>query len=133
MRAVSILVTSLIGASLALGAPLDRDTKVRNDRTEKLADGYWVYNDLQAGVDAAQKQDKPLLVVLRCIPCEACAGFDEQLSRRDPRIARLLDQFVCVRIVQCNALDLARFQHDYDLSFASFLMHPDGTIYGRFG
>lgn len=133
MRAAAILVGSLIGASLAFGAPVDRDTKVRNDRTEKLADGYWVYNDLQAGVDAARKQGKPLLVVLRCIPCEACAGFDEQLSRRDPRIAGLLDQFVCVRIVQCNSLDLAKFQFDYDMSFAAFLMHADGTLYGRFG
>lgn len=129
-----VLVALLLLTSIpAHAAPPDRDTKVRNDRTEKQADGYWVYNDLPAGLAAARQQNKPLLVVLRCIPCEACAGFDEQVSRRDPIVARLLDQFVCVRIIQCNALDLARFQFDYDMSFAAFLMHADGTIYGRFG
>lgn len=44
-----------------------------------------------------------------------------------------MDQFVCVRIVQANALDLSLFQFDYDLTFAAFFMNADKTIYGRFG
>ena len=44
-----------------------------------------------------------------------------------------MDRFVCVRIPQANTIDLARFQFDFDQSFAAFLMNPDGTLYGRFG
>ena len=62
-----------------------------------------------------------------------CRGFDEQVVRRDPKVADLLDQFVCVRLVQANAMDLTLFQFDYDLTFAAFFMNADKTIYGRFG
>src|SRR5206468_10131232 len=44
-----------------------------------------------------------------------------------------MDQFVCVRLVQANAMDLSLFQFDYDLTFAVFFMNADKTIYGRFG
>jgi hypothetical protein len=44
-----------------------------------------------------------------------------------------MKQFVCVRIVQANALDLALFQFDFDLTFAAFFMNADKTIYGRYG
>jgi hypothetical protein len=44
-----------------------------------------------------------------------------------------MDQFVCVRIVQANGMDLSRFQFDFDLTFAVVFMNHDGTIYGRFG
>src|SRR5437867_8730996 len=59
--------------------------------------------------------------------------FDEQVVRRDPKVADLMDQFVCVRLVQANAMDLSLFQFDYDLTFAAFFMNADGTIYGRYG
>ena len=44
-----------------------------------------------------------------------------------------MDQFVCVRLVQVNTLDLSLFQFDPDLTFAVFLLNADRTIYGRFG
>ena len=44
-----------------------------------------------------------------------------------------MDKFVCVRLVQANALDLTLFQFDYDLTFTVFLLNADNTIYGRFG
>src|SRR5438552_12504007 len=44
-----------------------------------------------------------------------------------------MDRFVCVRLVQANALDLTLFQFDYDLTFAAFFLNADRTIYGRFG
>jgi len=121
---------------LLLASPLlaqDRDTKVRNDRKEFVASSDWVYNDLEKGMRAAREANKPLLVVFRCIPCEACQEFDDDVARRDPVIRDLLDEFVCVRIVQANTIDLTRFQHDFDLSFAAYLMNADLTIYGRFG
>lgn len=62
-----------------------------------------------------------------------CRGFDDQLVRHDPKVQALMKQFVGVRVVQFNGTDLARFQFDYDMTFAMFLMNADGTIYGRFG
>ncbi len=44
-----------------------------------------------------------------------------------------MDQFVCVRLVAANALDLSLFQFDYDLTFAVFFLNADRTVYGRFG
>lgn len=130
----SLLVAALLSASATcLGQTPDRNTKVRNDREAFKDSQRWVYNDLAQGIAEARKTGKPLLVVLRCIPCEACAGFDDQVARNDPRIDELMNQFVCVRIVQCNALDLELFQFDYDMSFAGFFLNADRTIYGRFG
>jgi hypothetical protein len=123
---VLVLLTTAVSAQ-------DRATKVRNDRQRFQNSAEWIYNDLDSGIRAARESHKPLLVVIRCIPCEACQELDDDVARRDPVIRDLLDRFVCVRIVQANALDLTRFQHDFDLSLAVYLMNADGTIYGRFG
>jgi len=63
----------------------------------------------------------------------ACKGFDGQVARRDPQLSRLLDQFVCVRMIQANGMDLSLFQFDYDLTWAAFFLNTDRTIYGRYG
>jgi serine protease Do len=44
-----------------------------------------------------------------------------------------MKQFVCVRLIQANTLDLSLFQFDYDLTFAAFFLNGDRTVYGRFG
>lgn len=44
-----------------------------------------------------------------------------------------MDQFVCVRMVKANGMDLNQFQFDYDLTFAAFFLNAEMTIYGRFG
>ncbi|MBI2925678.1 MAG: PDZ domain-containing protein [Verrucomicrobia bacterium] len=62
-----------------------------------------------------------------------CRAFDEQVVRHDPQVGDLMDQFVCVRLVAANALDLTLFQFDYDLTFAVFFLNADRTVYGRFG
>lgn len=111
----------------------DRDTKVRTDRSRVEGSGFWIYNDLPAGVELAKKTGNPLLVVFRCIPCEHCAQLDEQVVERDPHVQALLTKFVCVRIVQGNGMDLTLFQFDYDQSWAAFFLNADLTIYGRYG
>jgi hypothetical protein len=132
LRRILFAMTLWIVAAAPLLAQ-DRDTKVRNDRQAFAASTDWIYNDLGEGIRAAKAAGKPLFVVLRCIPCEACQEFDDDVARRDPIIRDLLDQYVCVRIVQANTLDLTHFQEDFDQSFAVFLMNPDLTIYGRYG
>jgi hypothetical protein len=129
------LLVALLTLSLgAVPAPAqDRDTKVRNDRKAFADSKDWIYNDLAEGIRVARETHKPLMVVFRCIPCEACQEFDDDVARRDPIIRDLLDQFVCVRIVQANTMDLTHFQFDFDLSFAVFFLDDELTIYGRFG
>ena len=128
--AMAVVLIGLVAVTLAAQ---DRETKVRTDRTRIESDGFWIYNDLAAGVERAKKTNKPLLVVFRCIPCEHCAQLDEKVVERDPVVQSLLSQFVCVRIVHANGMDLSLFQFDYDQSWAAFLMNADLTIYGRYG
>ncbi len=131
LAAIGLLLLLFSSSSPLLAQ--DRDAKVRDDRKAFGASKDWIYNDLSEGVRAAKDSDKPLLVVFRCIPCEACQEFDDDVARRDPIIRDLLDRFVCVRIVQANTIDLTAFRHDFDQSFAAYLMNPDLTIYARFG
>ena len=127
------VLVGLIVTCQFLSAAEDRDTKVRNDRKDVLEAGNWIYNDLAKGLAEGKTTGKPLLVTVRCIPCVACAGFDARVLRYDPQVADLMQKFVCVRIVQANALDLSLFAHDYDLSFGAYFLNADKTIYGRFG
>jgi serine protease Do len=130
---IFLLTLTLCCTFCAAARAQDRRAKVLNDRAEVEADGYWIYNDLPRGIEEAQKTGKPLLVVFRCLPCEACAQLDSDVVERDPLVRLLLDRFVCVRIVHANAMDLSLFDFDYDQSLAAFLMNADKTIYGRYG
>ena len=127
-----VLLTCMI-TTVATTSAQEREKKVRGDKQSVEEAGFWVYNDLPRGIAEAKKSGKPLLVIIRCIPCEACAQLDSQIVERDPVVTKLLDQFVCVRIVQTNALDLSLFQYDYDQSLAALFLNADGTIYGRYG
>src|ERR1043166_7626092 len=131
-RIVSLALTTCFLVTGAAGAQT-REQKVLADRKKFEAAGFWIYNDLPRGLAEAKKTGKPLLVVLRCIPCEECVKLDDDLVNQDRRLRPLLEKFVCVRLVSTNGLDLSLFQFDYDQSFAAFLLHADGTIYGRFG
>lgn len=130
---VAVSLFGLLSVSTSSFAANDRDAKVRKDKADVEADDYWIYNDLPRGVAEAKKTGKPLLVVFRCIPCDACAKFDEQVVRREPTVRDLMDRYVPVRIVHANGMDLSQFQFDFDQSFAAFLLNADLTIYGRFG
>lgn len=111
----------------------DRETKVRGDQARVLRDGFWIYNDLPKGLEQAQATGKPVLVIFRCIPCEACAQLDESVVEDNPSVRKWLSQFIPVRIVHTNGMDMHKFQFDYDQSWAAFVLHADGTIIGRYG
>jgi hypothetical protein len=123
----------LFNSELTAQEAKTRDQLVREDRASFGALDTWIYNDVAKGFLAARETGKPLLVVFRCIPCQACAQLDQNIVERDLRVQALLDQYVCVRVVQANAMDLQLFQFDYDQSFAAFIMNGDKTIYGRYG
>jgi serine protease Do len=110
-----------------------REQKVRGDKAKVESAGFWIYNDLARAYAEAKQTGQPLVVVLRCIPCEQCVKLDDDLVDKDERLRPLLEKFVRVRVVSANSLDLSLFQFDTDQSFAVFLLNADGTIYGRFG
>ncbi len=132
-KAACLLLVLLLSASLHARERKTREQKVREDRERVEAEGFWIYNDLPLAFATAERTGKPLLVVLRCIPCEECVKLDDEMVDRDPVIRPLLEQFVCARQVSTNGLDLSLFQFDTDQSFAVFMLNADGTIYGRFG
>lgn len=111
----------------------DRRGAILEDRELLEHDPRWNYNDVEGGFAEARRTGKPLLVVLRCVPCRACSGIDSQVLMDNPGLGTLLDRFVCVRVINANALDLARFQFDFDLSFTAMVFHGDGTVLGRYG
>ena len=36
-------------------------------------------------------------------------------------------------MVKMNGVDLRQFQFDYDMAWAALFLHPDGTVYARYG
>lgn len=128
-----LVAVSLCTAAGAMAETVkDREGAVRQDKAALEKDARWAYNDLDRAFAEAGRTGKPLLVVLRCVPCLACAGIDASVLT-EPELAPLLDQFICARVINANALDLSLFQFDYDLSFSAMVFNADKTIYGRFG
>lgn len=95
---------------------------------------HWIYDDLPRAVEEAKRSGKPLLVVLRCVPCPPGKALDEAVATPSPELAEIEKQFVCVRVIKTNGLDLDLFQYDFDMSWSTmFFNASDMTIYGRFG
>ena len=124
-----------VGVLLAVPATADgdRESKVIRDKQQFESKDDWLYNDLDQAYRQARQTGRPIMAVLRCIPCEECVKLDDDLIDNDPAIAALMDQFVRVRLTGTNGLDLKTFQYDTDQSFAIFFLNADKTVYGRFG
>lgn len=131
--AVLVVATALEASTVLAQEKQDRAAKVRSDRKHVESLGSWIYDDLPRAVTEAKASGKPLLVVFRCIPCEACAKLDLELVERSGAIQPLLDKFVCCRIPKTNGMDLSIYQFDFDQSLAAFFLNADMTIYGRYG
>src|SRR5438046_2777532 len=113
----AVVIALAIGLAVAgLARAQTREEQVLADRKKFESGSFWIYNDLPRGFAEAKKTGKPLLVVLRCIPCEECVKLDDHLVNEDKRVRPLLDKYVCVRVVATNGLDLSLFQFDYDQS-----------------
>mgnify|MGYP002633136320 FL=1 len=131
MQRLICFLTILSVASLTMAQT--REELVRGDKAKVEAEGFWIYNDLPGAFEEARKTGKPIVVVLRCLPCHECVKLDDELVDTDPVIRPLLEKFVCARQVSTNGLDLSLFQYDTDQSFAVFFLNADKSIYGRFG
>lgn len=94
---------------------------------------HWIYDDLPKAISLAKESGKPLMVVVRCVPCPPGRTLDQQVMQPDKELEDLEKQFVCVRVIQTNGLDLKVFQYDYDMSWSGLFLNSDLTIYGRYG
>jgi hypothetical protein len=128
-----ILLTTVMALSSSAETVKDREGAVRGDKKRMEADKRWIYNDVDAGFAAAKAEDRPLMVVLRCVPCLGCMGLDTEVLMNNKELQPLMLHFVRARVINANALDLSRFQFDYDLSFSVLFFNGDGTLYGRYG
>jgi hypothetical protein len=112
---------------------VSRQQKVIQDRDRFQSDASWIYNDFEAARAEAKKLNKPILAVMRCLPCEECVKLDDAVLDSHPTLQKLRDQFVSVRIVSNNGLDLNLFRIDPDQSFAAVIFSPEGKVLARYG
>ena len=133
MRSLLAVAVSFVMAHTLFGAEGDRESKLRADKQQFDSKPSWIYNDLDEAYRQAKRTGRPIMAVLRCIPCEECVKLDDDLIDEDPAISSLMKEFVRVRLTGTNGLDLKTFQYDTDQSFAIFFLNADKTVYGRFG
>jgi serine protease Do len=131
MRILGLALFILVG--LATDVPAGERSPLGKSLNDIETADHWIYDDWPAAVAEAKRTAKPILVVLRCVPCPPGKDLDLKVMQPDDNLAKLESKFVCVRIIQTNRLDLKLFQYDYDMSWAAMFLHADGTIYGRYG
>lgn len=125
-----LLIASMFGAS-AIG---DDGLRERLKDANGVRTDLWVYNDIAAGIEEARKQNKPLFVTFRCVPCKDCAAFDADVANGNERVLALAqEKFVSVRQVEMKGVDLSLFQFDHDLNWAGMFINTDGVVYARYG
>ena len=102
------------------------------------ADGpvVWRTNLLEACFDA-RRENRPLLITVRCPPGKQCADFDKAVLEGGPDLDPLLLQFITVRLTDAAQLDLNMLPvdgfQDLDLSWWGWLLSPQGQVYSIFG
>jgi hypothetical protein len=88
-------------------------------------------------LEQARRENRPLFVTMRCIPCKQCSAFDRGVLEGGPELDPLLRQFVNVRLVDVQDVDLRMLPmegfQDLDLSWWGWLLSPEGKVYGVFG
>lgn len=94
-------------------------------------------DDLDKALAEARKENRPLFVTLRCLPCKQCSVFDKNVLEGGAELDPLLKQFVTVRLINAGDLDQRLFPfdgyQDLDLSWWGYFLSPDGRVYAIFG
>lgn len=122
--------SALTAISIAADPELRQTLKDQN----ALGEEWWVYNNLEQARADARRENKPLFVTFRCVPCKDCAAFDAEVAQGSDVIEQLArEQFIPVRQVEMKGVDLSQFQFDYDLNWAAMFINADGTVYARYG
>lgn len=94
-------------------------------------------SDLRGAMEQARRENRPLFVTMRCMPCKQCSAFDKGVLEGGPELDPLLKQFVTVRLIDVQDVDLRLFPmegfQDFDLSWWGWCLSPQGQVYGVFG
>jgi hypothetical protein len=59
--------------------------------------------------------------------------FDTQVVCRDPKIARLSEDYVLLRITHMRGVDIGLFNFDYNENWIAMFLDADGRVYARYG
>ncbi len=65
MKLLKHFLIFMIFVSAAILCFGDGDREVAQDQVMVKSTGYWIYNDLEKGIEQAEKTEQPLLVVFR--------------------------------------------------------------------
>lgn len=125
-------ISALLSVSLSCLA--DDELRERLKDANGARTDIWVYNDIRQAMDEARRQNKPLFVTFRCVPCKDCAAFDADVANGNERVRAVAkEKFVSVRQVEMKGVDLSLFQFDHDLNWAGMFINADGVVYARYG
>ncbi|HSG71063.1 MAG TPA: Trx7/PDZ domain-containing (seleno)protein [Planctomycetaceae bacterium] len=128
---LSLVLCGVLASSAAYGQDSLRE-RIKDENGSRT--DVWVYNDIAAAREQARKENKPVFVTFRCVPCQACAAFDADVAKGNDTIRKLAkEKFISVRQVEMKGVDLSLFQFDHDLNWAAMFINADGTIYARYG
>jgi hypothetical protein len=59
--------------------------------------------------------------------------FDTQVVCRDPKFAKLSEDFVLIRMSHMRGVDIALFDFDYNENWMGMFLDADGRVYARYG
>jgi serine protease Do len=101
-----------------------------------MAEVKW-RSDLGHAMQQARRENRPLFVTMRCLPCKQCSAFDKDVLEGGGELDPLLKQFVTVRLTDVQDVDLRLFPmegfQDLDLSWWGWFLSPQGQVYSVFG
>jgi hypothetical protein len=93
--------------------------------------------ELGKALEEAKRENRPVFVTLRCLPCKQCSAFDQDVLEGGAELTPLLKQFVTVRLTDANLIDLrilpVEGYQDLDLSWWGYFLSPRGQVYAIFG
>ena len=94
-------------------------------------------SDLGNAMEQARRENRPVFVTLRCLPCKQCSAFDKNVLEGGEQLDPLLKRFVTVRLTDAQDVDLRLLPmegfQDLDLSWWGWFLSPEGRVYGVFG
>ena len=134
MRILALpVLAGVFSCTLIAAAVAQENLPLREQVKDITPAAHWIYDDLPKAQAEAKQTGKPLLVVLRCVPCPPGKTLDGQVMNPSPELEALEKKFVCVRVIQTKGLDLQLFTYDYDMSWAAMFLTADGAVLGRYG
>jgi thiol:disulfide interchange protein len=93
--------------------PADSDNSVQMQTASATAESPWILNDLQAGLQQAKQQGKPLFIDFTGYTCTNCRWMESNIFSK-PAVERDMNRFVKVRLYTDGDGDTYSKQQDYE-------------------